>query len=59
MPCGLDAEGMPLGLQLVARFYDDERLLTWAESIERALDASLGTAPLPRDKIPSPAERGT
>lgn len=27
MPCGLDAQGMPLGMQWLGRPYDDERLL--------------------------------
>jgi Asp-tRNA(Asn)/Glu-tRNA(Gln) amidotransferase A subunit family amidase len=44
MPCGLDPDGLPLGLQVVGRFYDDERLLAWAETIERTLDLSLGLA---------------
>ena len=44
MPCGLDPDGLPLGLQVVGRFYDDERLLAWAEAIERTLDMPLGLA---------------
>ena len=44
MPCGLDPDGLPLGLQVVGRFYDDERLLAWAQAIERTLDLSLGLA---------------
>jgi len=55
MPCGLDPDGLPLGLQVVGRFYDDERLLAWAETIERTLDMSLGMAA----KTPAmPAEIG-
>jgi Asp-tRNA(Asn)/Glu-tRNA(Gln) amidotransferase A subunit family amidase len=53
LPCGLDEDGLPLGLQLVARFYDDERLLAWAETIERALGMSLGLAVLGIDAVPA------
>jgi Asp-tRNA(Asn)/Glu-tRNA(Gln) amidotransferase A subunit family amidase len=51
MPCGTDDAGLPLGLQLVARFYDDERLLAWAESMEATLGASFGTAVLQPDRL--------
>jgi Asp-tRNA(Asn)/Glu-tRNA(Gln) amidotransferase A subunit family amidase len=34
LPAGRSRGGLPLGLQLVARFGDDERLLAWAEQIE-------------------------
>jgi Asp-tRNA(Asn)/Glu-tRNA(Gln) amidotransferase A subunit family amidase len=37
MPCGLDEQGLPLGIQLVARFGADEMLLAWAEGIENEL----------------------
>jgi Asp-tRNA(Asn)/Glu-tRNA(Gln) amidotransferase A subunit family amidase len=53
LPCGLDEDGLPLGLQLVARFYDDERLLAWAETIEGALGMSLGLAVLGKDAVPA------
>jgi Asp-tRNA(Asn)/Glu-tRNA(Gln) amidotransferase A subunit family amidase len=33
VPAGVD-EGLPLGLQLVGRYYEDEVLLGWAEAIE-------------------------
>jgi Asp-tRNA(Asn)/Glu-tRNA(Gln) amidotransferase A subunit family amidase len=58
MPCGRDETGLPLGLQLVARFYDDERLLAWAEVIERSLDASLGVAVIDAASTPAMAGRG-
>ena len=58
MPCGLDSEGLPLGLQLVARFHDDERLLAWAETIERSLDVSLGPARLVADAVADETGRG-
>jgi len=33
LPWGADSSGLPLGLQLVARFMDDERLLAWAAQL--------------------------
>ncbi len=36
IPRGTAANGLPLGLQIVARFMDDERLLAWAARLERA-----------------------
>jgi Asp-tRNA(Asn)/Glu-tRNA(Gln) amidotransferase A subunit family amidase len=36
---GWTIEGLPVGLQLAARFGDDERLLAWAIDIEEALDS--------------------
>jgi Asp-tRNA(Asn)/Glu-tRNA(Gln) amidotransferase A subunit family amidase len=36
LPWGTAANGLPLGLQLVARFMDDERLLAWAAQLERS-----------------------
>jgi len=34
LPWGTAANGLPLGLQIVARFMDDERLLAWAAQLE-------------------------
>ncbi|PYT12331.1 MAG: hypothetical protein DMF51_13470 [Acidobacteria bacterium] len=34
LPWGRAANGLPLGLQIVARFMDDERLLAWAAQLE-------------------------
>lgn len=42
MPVGLDRAGMPVGLQLTAPAYAEERLLTIALAVERVL----GTPPL-------------
>ena len=39
VPAGLASNGLPLGLQCVARWEDDEALLTWAEDIARALQS--------------------
>ena len=40
LPCGTEPDGLPLGLQLIARWYDDERLLGWARRIEGELSES-------------------
>jgi Asp-tRNA(Asn)/Glu-tRNA(Gln) amidotransferase A subunit family amidase len=37
LPAGRAANGLPLGLQCVGRFMDDERLLAWAAQTERML----------------------
>jgi Asp-tRNA(Asn)/Glu-tRNA(Gln) amidotransferase A subunit family amidase len=58
MPCGLDGDGLPLGIQLIARFFDDERLVAWAEAIEHALGVALGPAVLRSDSIPAEIGRG-
>jgi len=34
LPWRTAENGLPLGLQLVARFMDDERLLAWAAQLE-------------------------
>jgi aspartyl-tRNA(Asn)/glutamyl-tRNA(Gln) amidotransferase subunit A len=51
MPVGLDAAGMPVGLQLIARRQADETLLAAATAFEAVLGTAaqrLGTAPLLR-----------
>ena len=43
LPWGTAANGLPLGLQIVGRFMDDERLLAWAAQLEgSAPPASVG-----------------
>lgn len=37
VPAGANEAGLPLGLQLVGRWYEDEMLLQWAERIESAI----------------------
>ena len=37
LPAGRNAAGLPLGVQLVGRWWGDEKLLAWAREIERAL----------------------
>jgi aspartyl-tRNA(Asn)/glutamyl-tRNA(Gln) amidotransferase subunit A len=44
LPCGLDDDGMPVGLQLVARHGDDELLLRVACALQRHGLGRLGTA---------------
>ena len=39
LPWGTAANGLPLGLQLVARLMDDERLLEWDAQLESATPA--------------------
>ena len=39
LPGGKTAAGLPLGLQVVARFGADEELLRWAEQFEKALSS--------------------
>jgi Asp-tRNA(Asn)/Glu-tRNA(Gln) amidotransferase A subunit family amidase len=39
LPAGA-SDGLPLGLQLSARFGADEQLLAWAEAVEPLLQAS-------------------
>lgn len=49
LPVGLDAEGMPVGMQLIAPFGQDAKLLAIARCIEQCLGTSLdclGKAPL-------------
>lgn len=40
LPVGVDAHGLPLGLQLVAQSNHDESLLGWARDLEKVLRAS-------------------
>ena len=49
MPVGRDRAGMPVGLQLTAPAYAEERLLAIAQAAERVLGTAadrLGTPPL-------------
>jgi Asp-tRNA(Asn)/Glu-tRNA(Gln) amidotransferase A subunit family amidase len=40
LPAGKTDEGLPLGLQVVANWYKDESLLSWAEELEKVVSAS-------------------
>lgn len=49
IPVGLDSEGLPVGLQLMARYGQEEHLLAVAWAVEKVLGTArerLGTAPL-------------
>jgi Asp-tRNA(Asn)/Glu-tRNA(Gln) amidotransferase A subunit family amidase len=37
LPAGASSNGLPLGLQVAARWYQDEELLAWAPQLEQAL----------------------
>lgn len=48
LPCGLDEDGMPFGLQVVGRRWDERRLLSIGAALEAALQQVPGCArPLP------------
>ena len=46
LPCGLDEEGQPLGLQLIAQANQEHRLLAAAAELEACLNVTLPTPPL-------------
>ncbi len=58
LPFGVDTEGLPLGVQLVSRWYEDERLLAWATMIESDLRETSRTFGSPEVVASEPA-RGT
>ncbi len=35
LPCGTNETGLPLGLQVIGKWYQDEQLLAWTEELER------------------------
>ncbi|MEZ4252505.1 MAG: amidase [Polyangiales bacterium] len=45
LPCGKDTLGLPVGLQVIATPFSEERLLATGRAVERALAAELGTPP--------------
>lgn len=48
IPCGVDARGLPFGIQIVGRYQGDAEVLSVAHSLERALARDPETArPLP------------
>lgn len=59
MPCGLSAAGLPIGLQIVARFGRDSLVLQAARALEKRLPAGMFTHPsgLAEAAIASPATR--
>jgi aspartyl-tRNA(Asn)/glutamyl-tRNA(Gln) amidotransferase subunit A len=38
LPCGLSSEGLPIGIQLVGRWFDEQTLLRAARNLEAALE---------------------
>ncbi|HET9328243.1 MAG TPA: amidase [Candidatus Eisenbacteria bacterium] len=38
LPCGFDREGLPIGLQIVGRAFEDGRVLGWGAAYERETD---------------------
>ena len=36
MPCGVDKEGMPIGMQLIGNYFDEEKILNAAYTYEKA-----------------------
>ena len=45
IPAGLDASGLPLGLQLIGRALDEGTLFTLGAAIEQAADFKVRPAP--------------
>jgi aspartyl-tRNA(Asn)/glutamyl-tRNA(Gln) amidotransferase subunit A len=48
IPCGLSGDGLPIGLQIVGRRFDEETILRLAAAVESALDFNAGRPRLPR-----------
>ncbi len=47
LPCGFDRQGLPIGLQLVGRWWDEATVLRAAHAYQRATDWHLRLPPLP------------
>ena len=43
LPATVNDAGLPLGIQVIGRWYEDESLLAWAEDMERALRPAVYT----------------
>lgn len=41
LPCGISASGIPIGIQIVSRWYNEALILAAAEELEKALDNRL------------------
>ena len=55
VPCGVAADGLPVGLQVVGAWGEDELVLDFAELVERVLPGSeLSFPPCLRDALSSP-----
>ena len=46
LPCGFDSRGLPVGLQIVGRPFDEETVLRVAHAYEQAIDLHLRRPPL-------------
>jgi len=46
LPCGFDSQGLPVGLQIVGRRFDEETVLRVAHAYEQATDWHLRRPPL-------------
>ncbi len=53
LPCGFSGDGMPIGLQLLAPPFEEERLLRAARMFERETDWHLYTPPLSHGELMS------
>jgi Asp-tRNA(Asn)/Glu-tRNA(Gln) amidotransferase A subunit family amidase len=42
VPCGTNETGLPLGLQIIGGWYQDEQLLAWAQEMERGVVEHVG-----------------
>jgi aspartyl-tRNA(Asn)/glutamyl-tRNA(Gln) amidotransferase subunit A len=38
LPCGLSTDGLPIGVQLIGRHFDEARLLGVGQQLERAIN---------------------
>jgi aspartyl-tRNA(Asn)/glutamyl-tRNA(Gln) amidotransferase subunit A len=47
MPCGISSEGLPIGIQLIGRHFDEATLLKAAHNLERALGATFKPQGIP------------
>jgi aspartyl-tRNA(Asn)/glutamyl-tRNA(Gln) amidotransferase subunit A len=55
VPGGLDADGLPLGLQIITRRFDEETLFAVSAALERAAQFDALPALMPRGTVASPA----
>lgn len=38
VPCGFDKEGMPIGVQLIGNYFEEEKILNLAHAFEQVTD---------------------
>jgi amidase len=56
VPCGLDAGGMPVGMQIVGPVQGEESVLALAAQVQRMVP--VGLPPQPAEQVSGPARRG-